>query len=186
MKRVIALVLLFATLCGCSLSNSGLNKAMELREGVLKAQSCSFQATITADYSEKIYTFVMQCTFDSNADMKFEVRRPDTLSGISGNVSDQGGKLTFDDKALLFEPLIDDMISPVSAPWVFFRALRGGYIKGCATDDAGYYIQIDDSYEDNSLQLDVWADHNVIPLNVEMFWMGRRILSITIENFTLL
>lgn len=186
MKRIIALVILLTTLSGCNFSNSGLDAAMHLREQALQVNSCSFQTTITADYTERIQSFGMFCTFDSKGDMTFEVTQPETLSGITGSISEEGGKLTFDDKALLFEPLVDELISPVCAPWVFFRTLRGGYIKGCSNIDDGYYIQIDDSYSDESLQLNIWTDQNTIPNEAEILWQGRRILSMKIENFTFL
>lgn len=186
MKRIIALVIILATLNGCSFPDSGLDAAMKLREQALRASNCSFQTTVTADYSEKLYTFGMLCTFDGKGDMTFEVIQPETISGIKGSVSNEGGKLTFDDKALLFEPLIDGLISPVSAPWVFYRTLLGGYINGCSESENGYYIQFDDSYKDDSLQLNLWTDRDVVPCDLEIIWQGRRILSMKIENFTFL
>jgi len=36
-----------------------------------------------------------------------------TISGITGSLSQNGGKLTFDDKALAFDVMADGLVSPV-------------------------------------------------------------------------
>lgn len=185
MKRVLAVVLLLLTLCGCSGTGSEMDKAMELRDQLL-GSGCTFNVTISADYTQKVYTFGMKCDVDSSGTVVFQVTEPETISGITGNISDQGGKLTFDNQALLFETIADGQITPVSAPWLLVRTLRSGYIKACGKYDNGIYIQIDDSYENDALHLDIWTDENHLPVKAEVQWQGRRILSMTVENFTIL
>ena len=185
MKRVLAVILLLLTVSGCSTMESEMNKALELRNQLLSG-GCTFHVSICADYTQKVYEFGMKCDVDSSGVMLFQVTSPDTISGITGNISDEGGKLTFDDQALLFETIADGQITPVSAPWLLVRTLRSGYIKACGKYDNGTYIQIDDSYENDALHLDIWTDENNLPVRAEIQWQGRRILSMHVENFTIL
>lgn len=184
MKRVLTVVVLLITLSGCGSVQSEMDKALALRNRL--QNGCTFDVTITADYQQKVYTFGMNCTVDSKGDMSFRVLSPDTISGITGSVSDESAKLTFNDQVLLFEKIADGQITPVSAPWLLIRTLKGGYLKACGKYDDGVYIQLDDSYAEDALQLDVWTDENDFPVRGEILWQGRRILSMTVENFTFL
>lgn len=185
MKRLLAVVVLLLTLNGCSLMESEMDKALALRNRLL-GSGCTFDVAVTADYDKKVYIFDMKCNADANGSLTFEVISPDTISGISGEISAEGGKLTFDDQALLFETIADGQITPVSAPWVLIRTLRSGYIKACGKYDNGLRIQIDDSYEDNALHLEILTDESNFPIQAEILWEGRRFLSMTVENFTFL
>jgi hypothetical protein len=100
-------------------------------------------------------------------------------------VSNDKGKLTFDDKALAFELLADGQFSPVSATWILIRTLRGGYLTSCTDTDYGMLLCIDDSYDSDPLRLDVRMDKDGNPISAEILWQGRRILSMEIENFQL-
>ena len=181
MKRILCLVLV-CLLCGCGRKDDALDRALAMRMR-LQGAACSFSCTVTADYGEKIHVFSMECTADVSGDMTFEVLTPEPISGITGVVSQSQGKLTFDDKALAFELLADGQFSPVSAPWIFIRTLRGGYLTSCTETDYGMLLCIDDSYEADPLRLDVRMDRDGNPISAEILWQGRRILSMEIENF---
>lgn len=185
MKRILAIFLLLFTLCGCNVTSSDMDDAMELRNRLLSG-GCGFDVKITADYIEKVYKFRMNCSVDSHGTMTFSVTEPDSIAGISGSISDEDAKLTFNDQVLLFETIADGQITPVSAPWLLIRTLRSGYLKACGSYDGGLYIQIDDSYAEDALHLEVWTDENNIPVQAEIQWQGRRVLSMSVENFTFL
>ena len=118
--------------------------------------------------------------------MAFNVLKPDTISGITGTIGFEGGKLTFDDKALGFELLADGQVSPVSAPWIFMKALRGGYISSCAAASEGMKVHVADSYEEGALQVEVYLDQYDVPAACEILWEGRRFLSVSIKDFMFL
>lgn len=185
MKHLLAVIVLLLTLSSCSLMESEMDKALALRNRLL-GSGCSFDVTVTADYDQKLYTFEMKCNSDANGAVSFEVTSPNTISGISGKISAEGGKLIFDDQALLFETIADGQITPVSAPWVLIRTLRSGYIKACGKYDSGLRIQIDDSYKNNAMHLEILTDERNLPIQAEILWEGRRFLSMTVENFTFL
>ena len=159
MKKIFLLVCVAALLAGCGAGEEQLDRAMVLRADMI-AQALSFDAQITADYGSESFTFCMFCSVDTGGSMTFRVTEPSAIAGISGTVDASGGKLTFDDAALGFELMADGQISPVSAPWVLIRTLRGGYLTSCTQEEGSLRISIDDSYELDALHLDIWLDEN--------------------------
>lgn len=182
LKRIIAVLCLLTLLAGCAGAGNELDRAMALRAKML-AQGVAFDAEITADYGDKTYQFIMECQADSQGELTFTVKEPQSIAGITGKLSAAGGRLTFDDKALAFGLLADDQITPVSAPWILLRTLRSGYLTSCGLDGGVVRVAIDDSYEEDALHLDIWLDENDLPKRGEILWKGRRILSVNVKNF---
>ncbi len=184
MKRVLAMLLVVFLFTGCGSGGSGMQRAMSLRERLLKSNGCAFDAVITADYGEKIYTFSMHCRTDSNGELTFTVTDPQTINGITGTIGQEGGNLTFDNQVLAFEMLADGQITPVSAPWLLIHTLRGGYLASCGEDSEGLRIRIDDSYAEDALHLDIWLSSDDLPIRGEILWQGRRVVSVEVRNFS--
>ena len=170
-------------LCGCTTEDACTQQALAFRETLLSAQSCTFHSEITAHYDDYLYTFQMDCTADATGNLHFTVTDPDTIAGISGTISQEGAALTFDDKVLAFPMLADGQLTPVSAPWIFLKTLRSGYLTGCSTLDDRNWLYIDDSYEDNPLHLEIQTDDQMVPQWAEIIWKDRRILSVRITSF---
>lgn len=188
MKRIssVIVILFLLSLSGCNSANGDINRVMTLREKLLQGRGCSFEAEVVADYGDLVYTFSMSCISNELGNVEFVVREPETLSGISGVISNEGGKLTFDEQVLGFPLLADGQITPVSAPWLMIYALRGGYLAACGTDGDLLRISIDDSYNQDSLRLDVWVNNDNLPVRGEILWQGRRIVSLSVNNFLFL
>lgn len=184
MKRVLAVLFVMVLLSGCAKSDGEMDRVITLRDTLLKSSGCTFDSVITADYGDEVYTFSMQCKVDSLGNLSFIVTDPQTIAGITGNISSKGGQLTFDDSVLAFEMLADGQVTPVSAPWLFIQTLRGGYIKTAGPDGEQLRIQIDDSYAEEALHLDIWIDDRDLPLRAEILWQGRRVVSLDVRNFT--
>ena len=184
MKKISALVLVLMLLSGCSGKQKELEQAMTLRAKLLASQCC-FEAKITADYGDKLYVFTMQCEGDTRGDLSFTVLEPESISGIAGVISKEGGKLTFDDTALAFPLMADDQLTPVSAPWILLKTLRGGYLRSANTEEELLHLTIDDSYEEDALQLDIWLNGDSQPVQADILYDGRRILTLQVSNFTL-
>ena len=185
MKRIGILVCILIFLTGCSSRSSEMDRALELRRKLL-AKAAAFDAEITADYGDKTYTFQMQCSIDTKGNMTFTVVQPEVISGITGTVSSGGGKLTFDDAALAFDLMADGQLSPVSGPWILMRGLRSGYLSSSTQEGQLLRIAVDDSYEEDALHMEVWLDASDAPAAAEVFWQGRRLLTISVKNFTFL
>lgn len=184
MKGRIAVVIILAVLLtGCSSEEKGMDRVLQLRQNLQECTGCSFAVEITADYGDELYTFEVQCSMDEQGNLAFTISEPETIAGITGTITDTGGNLTFDDQMLAFPVLTDGLITPVSAPWVLLRTLRGGYLRACSESEAGLMVIIDDSYQDDSLQLDIWLDEEDLPKEAEILWQGRRVVSMTVKDF---
>ncbi len=183
MKRaalaVLAVCLVFT---GCSGTQENIDRAIGLRSQLLN-HGCSFTAQITADYGDKVHTFTMDCQGDAQGNLSFTVTQPESIAGITGTVGTEGGKLTFDDAALHFELLADGQVTPVSAPWILLKTLRGGYLTAAGIEGELLRLTIDDSYEENAMQLDIWLDGSDRPVQADILYDGRRILSLSVSNF---
>lgn len=163
-----------------------MDAGLALRARLLSAQGCSFDAQITADYGDKTYTFAMGCQTDTHGNLSFTVAEPETIRGITGTITGDGGNLTFDDTALSFQLLADGQLTPVSAPWILIKTLRSGYITSVGTEGDSVRLTIRDSYADDALTVDIRLDSNNDPMQADIFWQDRRILAITVKNFTLM
>ena len=183
MKNTGLLLLVALLFTGCSGKNQELERGLRLREKLLKAESVSFQADISADYGDTLQLFSMVCQADDKGAIRFEVTAPDTISGITGSLSEEDGMLTFDDVALHFELLTDDQLSPVSAPWILLRTLRSGYLSSAGMEGEELRLTIHDSYEEDALQLDIWLDRQDIPQRADVLYDGKQILSLAVKEF---
>ena len=162
-----------------------MKRAMELRTRLLSS-AVAFDVTVTADYGTQSLVFLLNCTADKQGKLTFSVVKPETIAGITGELSSNGGKLTFDNQALAFELLADGQVSPISGPWLLLNTLRCGYLTSCALEGENLRLTIDDSYEEDALHLDVWLDGEDCPIRGEVLWQGRRIVSMDVTNFRFL
>lgn len=183
MKKIAALMLAVVMLTGCTGKRDELDRAMALRVDLLACEGCSFDAVITADYGDSINTFKLYCEGTNDGDLGFQVEEPESIAGITGRFTGGEGELTFDDVALQFPLLADGQVTPVSGPWILLKTMMGGYVTACGQEDELLRLTIDDSYEEDALQLDIWLDSEDKPVQAEIIYDGRRILTMVIENF---
>lgn len=180
--KILAVVISLLLLSGCNGKNAELQRAMELRTRLLGA-CCTFDAEITADYGSSIQTFQVYCEGNAQGNLGFSVTAPESIQGITGRIESGAGKLTFQDTALAFPLLAEEQLSPVSSPWIFWNTLRGGYLTAAGMEDDLLRLTIDESYEEDALTVDIWLDETDHPIRAEILYDGRRILTLTIENF---
>ena len=186
MRKLVVLLLSFllGLLPGCGGGKDAVAQAMDLRARLLSSNGYTFDTEVTADFGDKVYTFSMNCRADNAGNVTFTVILPETIAGISGVIDSNGGKITFDDVALAFGLLADGRLTPVSAPWILVHTLHYGYIVSCAQADEGLMLSINNSYEDDALNLSVYLGQDGLPVGAEIFNDGSRILSLSVNNFT--
>lgn len=183
MKKIAALLITLVIFTGCTGKRDELDRAMTLRAELLACESCSFDMDITADYGDELHEFAMSCQADNEGAVSFTVSEPESIAGITGTIEAGEGKLTFADTALAFPLLADGQVAPVSAPWILMKTLLGGYLTSCTQEDDLLHLTIDDSYQEDALQLEIWLNADDRPVAAEVLYGGRRILTMDIENF---
>ena len=186
MKRGAAVCVLCLLLAGCGGGESVLDRALEFRQTLLAGTGCTFSLDLTADYGDLLCRFSMDCQADDSGKVTFQVTQPQTLAGITGVLSGDTGALTFDGHLLAFDPLAEDLPTPVGSPWVLISTLREGYIRSAGQEDQRYRITMNHTYGENALQLDVWLDEKSNPVQCDILSDGRRILSMVIRDFRIL
>lgn len=186
MKRFVVVFISICLLFGCGNENREDHQAIEIRKTLQTAKGCSFDSRITADYGDSVCVFDLNCIFDNAGNLTFTALQPDTISGITGTVSNEGGHLTFDDNLLLFDLLLDEQLTPVCAPWLLYKTLIGGVIKGVDNDVDGNCVIYADVFSGETFDLYAWFQADGKPESCEIVWLGRRILTIEISNFTIL
>lgn len=182
MKRL-ALLAAVVMLCGCSLGSGQMGEALAVRSRLLSASGCSFRCHLTADYTDTVEQFTLDCQTLTNGTLEFTVVEPESISGITGAVDSDEGALTFDGEVLAFPLMADERLSPISAPWILMNTLKNGYITACVQENELLHLSISDSYADDALELEVWVDGENCPVSAEISWQGRRVVSMTVENF---
>ena len=178
-----SVIVVLMLLSGCGSGDAGLEGAMAFRDRLLDASGCEFTAHIIADHGAETDTFGMTVRSDADGNVAFEVIEPEPISGITGTVTRSGGALTFDDTILGFPMLAEGHLAPISAPWVFLKALRSGYISSVGRDGEGWRLTVLDSYEEDALVLDVWFGGDWEPLHSEILFKGEKILTLVPEDF---
>ena len=176
---MIALVLL----TGCTGKRDELDRAMQLRANLLGCLGCSFDVAITADYGDELHKFAMACEADGRGNLSFTVTEPETIAGITGHIASGEGKLTFDDVILQFPLMADEQVTPISGPWILMKTLLGGYLTAAGEEENLLHLTIHDSYEDDALRMEIWLNEDNAPVCGEIFYDGRRIVTMTVENF---
>lgn len=183
MKRICLIIIVIFCLCGCTNEDRSMETAISLRQRILSSESSQYICTIVADYGSYLTEFSMQCLYDSDGNMSFTVIKPDTISQISGSIDAQGGKLSFDDRVLMFPLMAEGYLSPVSAPWILMKVLRGGFIQSTVQENDEIHVVIGDTFENRSFQVDVWLDVVGNPRYAEILWEGKRILTVIVTEF---
>lgn len=183
MKKIAAVLITLVIFSGCTGKRDELDRAMKLRAELLACESCSFDTKITADYGDELHTFAMNCQGDNDGAISFTVSEPESIAGITGSIEAGEGSLTFDGTALAFPLLADDQVTPVSGPWILMKTLLGGYLTACTQEEDLLHLTIDDSYEEDALQLEIWLNEDNHPVAAEILYDGRRIVTMNIENF---
>lgn len=182
MQKIFIIVLVCSFLFGCS-DNEGADRAVETRNRFSQNKGISFCCTITADYVDSVRSFQLECEVDAGGNVTFQVVAPESISGITGCINGKNGNFLFDNYMLSYPLLADGLLSPVSMPWLIIQALRSGYIRSTSIDDDTIRITIDDTFSGQTLQVDSWIKEDLTIDYCEVFWEGRRLLSMTVDSF---
>lgn len=183
MKKLMGLFVIVLVLTGCSWDKSDVSDGLKLRQLLQSEDRYVFTAEITADYGDRIYTFTMDCGTDGTGDVDFSIVHPESIQGISGSITQTGGRLVFDDTVLLFDSLTQGQVTPVIGPWLMIKAIQGGYIQAVSEQNGKEELVIDDTFGTEKFRMLLELGEEGFPCGCEIYWQNRRMLTIKISNF---
>lgn len=183
MKRLFVWILLPLLLTGCNDLSDDLDAGMQLRSRLLQSEQCVFTTEISAEYDDRICLFAMDCEADENGDLAFTVVQPLTIAGISGTLTGEEGQLQFENVALQFPLKVEDLPSPISAPWILLNALRSGFLTSACVEGDEICLSIDDIFQGRTLKTDVWLNSVNVPSRADILYEGRKILTMRVKKF---
>ncbi len=143
-KRLICVLMMTLLLAGCG--GGGGNEAEELalsiRGEYLAMESCAIQASVTADYGQRVYEYEMAVSVNG-AETVLTLSAPETVAGITARLAGEESQLEFDGLSVETGPLDENGLAPVSAVPALLEAARSGYITACGLEGEGTILRVD-------------------------------------------
>ena len=182
--RLLALAL--TALCACGgKPDAAMQQALALRTALGAAGGCTFTAEVTADYGEKIYAYTMECVCETDAGARFTLRAPQTLAGISAEISADGTHVSYEDTEVGFSALAGGRLAPMQLPWLLADGWYSGRICAAGREDGAVRVSCQLGYGEQTLTLDTWLGEDGFPQKSAVSFDGQTLLTAEIQNFSL-
>lgn len=156
---------------------------MDFRQALLE-NGCSFEAEITADFEDYVYSFTLSCEEDSDGSMQMRILAPDTLAGITAQIEGERAKLVFGDTEAAFGTLSGLGISPMAAPAYLAQAWRSGYMQFSGTEDGALHVTYLCGYGEDEIRVDTWFSDGA-PVRADLSCDGHTTVQIDVTDFNL-
>lgn len=179
------LLLLLLTACGSG-ETSKLQAALAFRAALLAADGCRFTAQTQLDVQGSVYGIVLDCESFPDGSATMTVRTPESLEGVTAELSGKSGKLSYDGTAVDFGLFEDESVAPIALPALLAAYWREAYIYAAGPEDGLLRVSLQDDMDPRELTVDTWLDESGRPIYAEITLRGSVIAAITLENFELL
>ncbi len=183
MRRLIAAIFICLICSACSGEEKNVSPAVQFRTDLIEAKGCSFTAEVTADFGQTVQMFSMDCTTDGNDVLYLTVTAPETLSGITATVDQDGGRITYDGMAMDFGLLANGNVIPAAAPAIIAGCWTKEYISSAGQEENLYRVTYQKDFDEKMLIVDTWYEKNV-PIYAEICYNDKNIIKLTITNFS--
>ena len=144
MRKLLLCVLMTTLLTGCG--STGVSEAEELaltiRGEYLSMNGCAVQASITADYGQRVYQYELAAAVNGEETL-LTLSAPETVAGLTARITGEKGLLEFDGVSVETGPLDEHGLTPVSALPALLETARSGYIVSCALEEEGAVLRVD-------------------------------------------
>ena len=172
-------------LCGCGAKNQsdGAQMALNFRQRLL-AGTCSFQAALRAEYEDTVSCFAVTCTHSAEAGTSMTIVEPETLAGITAQVTGKEAKIVFEDTQAAFGSIQGLGASPMTAPQLLANAWEAGYIALTGMEDDMLRVKYLLGYVEEELTVDTWFLAGG-PVHAEISSDGQKIIDAAITDFTI-
>ena len=133
---------LFLTGCGGGGGKEAEELALSIRGEYLAMESCAIQASVTADYGQRVYEYEMAVSVNGTETV-LTLSAPETVAGLTARLAGEESQLEFDGLSVETGPLDGDGLTPVSAVPALLEAARSGYITACGLEGEGTVLRVD-------------------------------------------
>ena len=190
--RKLLLCVLMTTLlltgCGGSSGSEAEKLALDIRSRYLALETCTAQASITADYGQRVYQYELTAEVSKDETL-LTLTAPETVAGVTARVSGEDSVLEFDGMSVETGPLNEDGLTPVSALPALLETVRSGYITACTLEEDGALLRVDfGDPEQNSgsgTETALWFDAETYALTrAEISADGFRVISCAFSEFS--
>ena len=172
-------------LCGCGAAErtDGAQMALNFRQKLLSG-TCSFRAELRAEYEDTVSCFTLACMHSAEAGTSMTIIQPETLAGITAQVTGEEAKIVFEDTQAAFGSLQGLGASPMTAPQILANAWESGYIALTGMEDDMLRVTYLLGYDEEELTIDTWFLAGG-PVRAEISSGGQKIIDAQIADFTI-
>ena len=128
--------------CGNGMVSEAEELALTIRGEYLAMDSCAIQASVTADYGQRVYQYEMAAAVNGE-EIVLTLSAPETVAGLTARITGTDSRLEFDGVSVETGPMDDSGLTPVSALPALLEATRSGYIVSCALEEDGSLLRVD-------------------------------------------
>ena len=188
----VPMISLLLAACGGGVQGSEAEQlALLVRGEYLAMTSCAMEASITADYGQRVYQYELTARGEGE-EMTLTLTAPETVAGITARVGGETGLLEYDGVSVETGPLDEEGLSPMSALPALLEAARSGYILSCSLEEqgeGGELLRVDcgqaEGQPGTGTEISLWFDLATYALaQGEITVDGFRVILCQCSNFT--
>lgn len=176
MRRALLLVLTIALVFLCACGGGEEEQLQEMRTKLDPAGEIELTAVLTAQSEEKILEYTLLCRY-TGGDMLVTVQAPESLAGITAQISGEALALSYEGTALEMELVTETGLAPVAVPSCMLTALLEGHLQntGTGTHEETPCI-VGEFATDNDLTVSLWfQEADLVPIYGELWENGVRV-----------
>jgi len=175
-------VLAFA---GCGGPDDAVQRALDMRTGLLGAGACTFSAEVSADLGDRVCDFALDCAYSAPDDSAtLTVTAPDTLAGIRASVTGEGARVSFDDTRLELGTPPGGGPAPLELPRILGGAWASGYIESESELPDGFLATYRTGYGEDELLVYTWFNEQGVPTEAEVYAGSTRVLGAELSGYS--
>lgn len=193
MRRRLLFCVLMTVLC-LFFASCGRQKTIDDAERIAKLyaelENASMQATIQADFGDRVSVFTLRFDYARDAVSTIEILAPEEVKGIKATIEAGQTELAYDGLMLETGPLPGTGLTPVDALPVIVQTWGHGYMSSTGVEkiDGVSYVRIVYKSTVSGVEVEhsAWFDQRTYqPLKAETMANGARVITCTFDTFTM-
>ncbi len=176
MRRALLLVLTIALVFLCACGGGEEERLQEMRTELDPAGEIVLTAVLTAQSEEKILEYTLSCGY-TGGDTTVTILAPESVAGITAQVSGEELALSYGDAALELELLTETGVAPVAVLPSMISALLEGHLQSTSTGTHGETdCIVGEFFADDGLTVSLWfQETDLVPVYGELWENGVRV-----------